>query len=256
MADWIVVANWKMYKTSREASAYLEEITPLLEGTSAKVFLSVPYTSIASAVKAAKGSGIFIGAQNMHDAREGAFTGEIAALMLKEAGAEFVILGHSERRHQFGEKNPFIHRKVIRALQDDLVPILCVGETEQERKEGRGEEVLREQIDKCLAGVPKEEAGKLLLAYEPIWAVGTGNAATPKLAEGMHAFCRECLGELFGKRKGATIPILYGGSVNADNVGSFAAQKNIDGVLVGGASLTPESLAQIVTNSKRTKGKQ
>ncbi len=243
--DLIIVGNWKMYKTTREASAYLEEFLPLIEGANAKVFLAVPHTSIATAAKSAKGTPVTIGAQNMNDAREGAFTGEIAALMLKEAGAEFVLLGHSERRHVFGEQNEFIQRKVVRALQDDLTPVLCVGETAAERDDGKTKEVIQNQINECLEAIPKEEAGKLILAYEPVWAIGTGKTATPEMAQEVHAFCRECLTELFGKRKGDLIPILYGGSVNVKNVAVLTAQEDIDGVLVGGASLDPKTLAEI-----------
>ncbi len=254
--DLIVVGNWKMYKTSREAAGYIEELIPLIEGCKAKILLAVPFTSISSAVKAAKGSGILIGAQNMNDARDGAFTGEIAALMLKEAGADFVLLGHSERRQVFGESNDYIRRKVVRALQDDLLPILCVGETAMQREANETEEVLRNQLTACLEGIPKEEAEKIVVAYEPVWAIGTGKTATPKIAQEAHHICREVLGDLFGKRKAATMPILYGGSVKPDNAQELASQKDIDGVLVGGASLDPKSLAQIALHCKSKKGKE
>lgn len=254
--DQIVIGNWKMYKTAREASSYIEELLPLIEGCTAKVLLAVPYTSIASAAKAVKGSEVQVGAQNMNDAREGAFTGEIAALMLKEAGAAFVLLGHSERRHVFGETNELVLRKVVRALQDDLIPVLCVGETAQEREEGRTEEVLRTQITESLAEIPEEEASKLIVAYEPVWAIGTGKTATAEIAQEAHAFCRQVLCELFGKRKGAKIPVLYGGSVKPSNAEELSMQKDIDGVLVGGASLDPKSLAEIVHHCKRKKGKE
>ena len=249
--DLLVIGNWKMYKTAREATAYLEELFPLIRGCEAKIFLAVPYTSIAPAAKVAKGTEVVIGAQNMNDAREGAFTGEIAALMLKEAGAEFVLLGHSERRHKFHETDAFIGRKVVRALQDDLIPVLCVGETAKEREAGKTEEVLKEQLETCLEGVPKEEAEKVILAYEPVWAIGTGKAATIKIAQEAHAFCRACLGELFGKRKAGSIPILYGGSVAPGNASELAAQKDIDGVLVGGASLEPNTLAEIALHCSK-----
>ncbi len=246
----IVIGNWKMYKTAREAASYIEELIPLIEGCKTKVLLAVPFTTISTASKAAKGSPVLVGAQNMNDAREGAFTGEIAALMLKEAGADFVLLGHSERRHGFGETNDFVQRKVVRALQDDLIPVLCVGETADEREEGRTEEVLREQIEMGLEGVPKEESEKVILAYEPVWAIGTGKSATAKIAQEAHAFCRKVLGDVFGKKKAATVPILYGGSVKAENVNGLALEKDIDGVLVGGASLSVETLAKIVLNCK------
>jgi len=249
----IVIGNWKMYKTAHEAGAYIEELMPLIEGSDTDLFLAVPFTSIASAAKVAKGSAIRVGAQNMNDAREGAFTGEIAGLMLKEAGAEFVLLGHSERRKCFGETNEFIQRKVVRALQDDLLPVLCVGETAEEREAGRTEEVLREQITVGLEGVPKEESEKIILAYEPVWAIGSGKSATPKIAQEAHAYCREVLGDVFGKRKAEKVPILYGGSVKPDNVGELTSEKDVDGVLVGGASLDAQVLAKIVLNCKSKK---
>lgn len=243
-----VVGNWKMYKTAREATDYIEALAPLVEGCKAHIFLAVPFTSIASAAHFAKDTNVVIGAQNMNDAREGAFTGEIAGIMLKEAGAAFVLLGHSERRHLFGESHAFIHRKVLRALQDDLQPILCVGETLKEHESKKKEEILREQIVHGLEKVPEEEAEKLILAYEPVWAIGTGKIATPEVAQEAHAFCRSVLSELFGKKRASNIPILYGGSVKPDNVKNIVSQKDIDGVLVGGASLDPKTLAAIATH--------
>ncbi len=244
----LAIGNWKMYKTMREAVAYIEQLDPLIEGCKTRVFLAVPYTSIASAAACAKETVISIGAQNMNDAREGAFTGEIAALMLKEAGAQFVILGHSERRHIFGETDEFLNRKVVRALQDGLTPVFCIGETIGERESGRTEEVLKRQIELGLNGIPKEEAERVILAYEPVWAIGTGKTATAKLAQEAHAFCRSCLEGLWGKRKAAQVPIVYGGSVKPDHVKELVSQKDIDGVLVGGASLDPATFAQIIQN--------
>jgi len=240
-----VVGNWKMYKTSREATSFIEEFLPKVEGFTEELYLAVPYTSIASAASFAKDSSLVIGAQNMNDAREGAFTGEIASLMLKEAGASFVLLGHSERRHVLGESLDLIHRKVIRALQDDIQPILCIGETDKQREQKKTEDVLREQIESALKGVPKEDAGKLILAYEPVWAIGTGKSATPKQAQKEHLFCRSILAEIFGKQKANNISILYGGSVKPENTSELIAEKDIDGVLVGGASLDPGMFSQI-----------
>ena len=246
--DQYVVGNWKMYKTARESTDYIDELAPKVAGCKAKIYLAVPYTSIASAARFAKSTNLVIGAQNMNDAREGAFTGEIAALMLKEAGAEFVILGHSERRKIFGETDAFIHKKVVRALQDDLQPIVCVGEDLEERESGRMEEVLKAQVTHCLKGIPSEDAEKIVLAYEPVWAIGTGKSATPKIAGEAHAYCRECLIDLFGKKIGSHISILYGGSVKPDNAAKLMEQKEIDGLLVGGASLDPETFAKIALN--------
>ena len=246
-----VVGNWKMYKTAREATDYIEELLPKVAGCETNLYLAVPFTSIAPAASFAKGTPLTIGAQNMNDAREGAFTGEIAGLMLKEAGAAFVLLGHSERRQIFGETDALIHRKVLRALADDLIPILCVGETLQERELGKQETVLRRQIEKALDGVQKEESRHVLLAYEPVWAIGTGKTATPAMAQESHRFCRAVLEKLFDKRKAAAVPILYGGSVKQDNISELIAQKDIDGVLVGGASLDPSHFAAIASRVKK-----
>lgn len=246
-----IIANWKMYKTAREATDYIEHLLPLVRDSQSRIYLSVPYTSIAPASAFAKQTKIVIGAQNMNDAPEGAFTGEIACLMLKEAGAHFVILGHSERRALFGETNEFVHRKVIRALQDDLQPILCVGETLQERESGEMENVLREQITVALDGIPKVAITRIVLAYEPVWAIGTGKTATPEMIEAAHAFCRSVLTDLFGKKEANAISIVYGGSVKVDNVEQIMKEKNIDGVLVGGASLDAQSFANIVLQCKK-----
>ncbi len=239
------VGNWKMYKTVREAVSYLEELLPLIEGCEANLFLAVPFTSIASLALEAKQTPVAIGAQNLHEEKEGPFTGEISALMLKEAGAVFVLIGHSERRTLFGETEERIHRKVIRALQDDLQPILCVGESLQEREEGRTEEALKRQITSALQGVPKEEGAQLILAYEPVWAIGTGKTATAEIVQEVHLFCRSLLVHLWGKKVGGSISILYGGSVTPDNVAHLIAQEDVDGVLVGGASLDCLKFAKI-----------
>jgi len=234
-----------MYKTIEEALAFIEKIKPLSEQTPAKVMLAVPYTAIAASAEKAAGSHIVIGAQNMNDASLGAFTGEVAAVMLAEAGAGFVLLGHSERRKIFGETNEFINRKIERAIASSLKFILCIGETFEERESGKTEEVLRRQLSECFAGVKIDTAG-CMIAYEPVWAIGTGRAATPEIAEGAHHFCRTVLAELFGEAQAETIPILYGGSVNAANAANFIVEKDIDGLLIGSASLEPESFAKII----------
>lgn len=251
-----VVANWKMYKTARESTDYLETLIPKVKGSSVKIYLAVPFTSIATAAHYAKETNILIGAQNMNDAREGAFTGEIAGLMLKEAGASFVLLGHSERRRVFGETDPFIHQKLLRALQDDIQPVLCVGETAEERQKGKTEAVLREQLSIALEGVPSEDAKQVMVAYEPVWAIGTGQAATEKHIQEAHVFCRSCLEELFGAKTAQGIPILYGGSVKLENVAAIASTKEVDGVLVGGASLDPEILAEMISKIEAEKPKK
>lgn len=237
-----------MYKTARQAADYLKELFPLIEGTEVNVFLAVPFTSIHSAAQYAKNSKVVIGAQNMNDAREGAFTGEVAAIMLKEAGASFVLLGHSERRVVFGEDDALIHKKVERALLDDIQPVLCVGETADHYGKGKTEETLEHQIYTALEGVPKEEASKIRIAYEPVWAIGTGKTPTAAEIQKAHAFIRKCLVEIFGKKIAGGIPILYGGSVNGENVSKIAAEEDVDGVLVGGASLNPKAFAAIIHN--------
>lgn len=237
-----LVANWKMNKTVREANFFIESLIPELGMNGVHVYIAPPFMAIASSVQYARDTSIVIGAQNMHDARDGAFTGEIAAFMLREAGAAFVILGHSERRHLFGETNAFIHRKVVRALQDDLQAIVCVGEKEGEEPE----EILREQIMTAFEKVPAEESEKILLAYEPVWAIGTGKTPTPKQIQEMHGFCRKLLQELFGKKRGEGIPILYGGSVNVNNAVAISQEPDVDGLLVGGASLDPQKFIQMI----------
>ncbi len=255
----IVVGNWKMHKTALDAVHYVEAITPLLQGVESQIFLAVPFPSITPVAQAARKGGILVGAQNMHDAPEGAFTGEVSGLMLKSAGASFVLLGHSERRALFGESDAFIHRKVLRALQDDLIPILCVGETWEEREEGLTEKVLHRQLSSALAGValdtPDSAMGSeprkfqadgrvrynLMVAYEPVWAIGTGKSATPAMVAEAHAMCR----------KYAPVPLLYGGSVNGENASQIISQKNVDGVLVGGASLSPQTFAQIAIHCSK-----
>jgi triosephosphate isomerase len=241
----IVIGNWKMYKTAREAADYIEHLIRLTEGSPVGIRLAVPYTAISAAYQAARDSAIQIGAQNVHDAREGAFTGEIAALMLKEAGASFVLIGHSERRHLFHETDEWIHRKVVRALQDDLQPVLCIGETREERAKGKTEEVLKRQLQ-ALADISEKESDRIILAYEPVWAIGTGESAAAKQANEAHIFCRKALSGFWSKKKAASIPILYGGSVNGKNAASFIHEKEINGILVGGASLDPQIFAAII----------
>jgi triosephosphate isomerase len=242
----VIIGNWKMYKTAREAVDYIERLTPLIKDLPQPAFLAVPFTSIAPVVKASKGYPLEIGAQNMSDAREGAFTGEIASLMLKEAGAFFVLLGHSERRLRFGETDEMIHAKVALAISDEIRPILCIGETEGQNKRGETEAVLKKQLVGALSKIPEAGASLLMIAYEPVWAIGTGNIPDPQEVEKIHRFIRSILVDLFGKKQGGSVPLLYGGSVNAENARSFTQEKHIDGLLVGGASLNPETFSLII----------
>jgi triosephosphate isomerase (TIM) len=241
----VIAGNWKMYKTIDQALSFLDIILPVAPKCDCEVLLAVPFTIIESAAKKAEASPVLIGAQNMNDASEGAFTGEVAASMLKDAGAKFVLLGHSERRTIFKETDEFINRKIKRASEIGLLSVLCVGETNEEREGEKTREVLKQQLSKCLEGV-KYEKGKLMVAYEPVWAIGTGKAATNTIAEEAHAFIRGVLRELYGEEVANGMPILYGGSVNASNAATFLKEPDVDGLLIGSASLGAESFAKIL----------
>jgi len=242
----VITGNWKMYKTIEESLAYFHALLPLIQETKTLVGLAVPFTTIKPLSEASKGSCISIGAQNMNDASEGAFTGEISGRMLKDAGASFVILGHSERRRLFKESNQFVNKKVRKALAEGLRIILCIGETLEDHEGGKTQEVLMEQLSKSLEGVPPEAFSSIVLAYEPVWAVGSGYAANPQMAEEVHKFCRAFIGQSWGQQVADNVVIQYGGSVSPQNAKSYLDQPNIDGLLVGGASLSPETFSRIV----------
>lgn len=235
----IIAGNWKMYKTAQEAREFILELAPQVAKARLQVFLAVPFTALHAATLASRGTPLVIGAQNMHDAAEGAFTGEVSSRMLLEAGARFVLLGHSERRQYFHESNSFLNRKIKRALLDGLMPMLCVGETQEEREEGRTEQVLSTQLKEGLEGLKKEELSKIVIAYEPVWAIGTGKTATPEMAQAAHKFVRS--------QVGADLPILYGGSVKPETIAGLMQMPDIDGALVGGASLNATTFAKIIT---------
>jgi triosephosphate isomerase len=242
----VIAGNWKMYKTIPEALDFIEKLVPRIEGAAAKVYIAVPFTVIAPAVEKAKDTMITIGAQNMNDASEGAFTGEIAAKMLVDAGAKFVILGHSERRRLFSESSSFVSKKVRRALQSGLQPIVCVGESLEERKANKAEELVRDQLLETLDGVSRDELAQMIIAYEPVWAIGTGENADPEQAQDMHYFCRKVLADKWGEKVAQEVIIQYGGSVKPENAKAYMSQPDIDGLLVGGASLNVESFSKIV----------
>lgn len=242
----LIVGNWKMYKTASEAREFVLALIPEVTHSECRIFIAAPFTAIDAAAVAAKGSRISIGAQNMHDKREGTFTGEISARMLKSSGASFVILGHSERRQHFAETDSFICRKVMTALQEGLTPILCIGELLQQREAAEQENVLKFQLEQCLQGLDSAKAAHVVIAYEPVWAIGTGKTATPQIAQAVHRFIRQWLEERFGRECSEKISLLYGGSVKPDNTSSLMEQTDIDGVLVGGASLDVKSFAQII----------
>lgn len=248
----LIVGNWKMYKTREEALDYIKKLEEKVKGTSNEVVLAVPFTILHSASNAVKKTPeIKISAQNMNDAKEGAFTGEIAAKMLTDAGARYVILGHSERRRYFGETSEFINHKVKRALKEGLIPILCIGESKEENESGKREEVLRSQILEGLADVHLKDGKELIVAYEPIWAIGTGVHAGGKEAEEAHSFIREVLKEKFGDEIASHIKILYGGSVNPGNTKELLTGQNVNGLLVGGSSLDVNTFDHIINFNKQ-----
>jgi triosephosphate isomerase (TIM) len=243
----VIAGNWKMYKTQAEARAYFSALAPLVAGsTHADIIVAPTFTALSAAVEAAKGTAISIAAQNMHWESEGAFTGEISAGMLVEAGCRAVIIAHSERRQFFGETDESANIKVRAALAAGLTPILCVGELLAEREGGKTEEVLKRQFSGGVAALTAAEFSRIILAYEPVWAIGTGRTATPEMAAEAHRFLRQQAAASFTPERAAGLRILYGGSVKPDNIKGLMAQVEIDGALVGGASLNAEAFASIV----------
>jgi triosephosphate isomerase len=243
----LIAANWKMYKTPVQSQEFMKLFLPLVANHGRDEIVVCPsFTSISVVIAAATGSGVAVGAQNMHFADEGAFTGETSPLMLKALGATHVILGHSERRQYFAETDEIINKKLKTALQHQLIPIVCVGEVLAEREAGKTEEVLLRQTRGVLAGITASEAVPIVIAYEPVWAIGTGKTATPQLAAEAHSVIRKEVANLLGAETAANLRILYGGSVKPDNATALMNEEEIDGALVGGASLDPQSFAKIV----------
>jgi triosephosphate isomerase len=239
-----------MFKTTHETLAYVRELGSLLKDVSrVEVVIAPPFTSLTTASEAARNGPIAIAAQNMYFEAEGAFTGEVSAAMVKDAGAECVILGHSERRKIFGETDALINRKVLAALAAELVPIFCIGETLDEREAGQTLAVLDRQIKGGLAGVTGDQVAGLILAYEPVWAIGTGKNATPKEAEDAHRHIRGRLREWFGEAAADACRIQYGGSVKPDNIEALIALPDVDGALIGGASLKVQSFHEIIAKA-------
>jgi triosephosphate isomerase (TIM) len=243
----VFAGNWKMYKTQAEARAYFSALVPLVAGsTHADIIVAPTFTALAVSVEAVKGAAISIAAQNMHWEAEGAFTGEVSAGMVAETGCRAVIIAHCERRQFFGETDERANKKVKAALAAGLTPILCVGETLAEREGGKTEEVLGRQFVGGTAALTGAEFSRIILAYEPVWAIGTGRTATPEMAADAHRFLRQQAAIGFTPERAAGFRILYGGSVKPDNIKGLMAQVEIDGALVGGASLNPEAFASIV----------
>ncbi len=243
----VIAGNWKMYKTRAETRAFFDAFKPLSAGSKhCDIIVAPPFTAITAAVEAAQGTEVGIAAQDMYWEREGAFTGEISTRMLVDAGCRAVIVGHSERRQHFGETDAWVHRKTKAALEAGLTPIVCVGETLAERDANRTEEVLKRQFDGALAALTPAEFSRILLAYEPIWAIGTGRTATPDMAAEAHRHLRNLAAACFTVEQASALRILYGGSVKPENIKGLMAETEIDGALVGGASLDPNSFATIV----------
>jgi triosephosphate isomerase len=255
--EFIVTANWKMHKTVQEALLFVENLATTLSQSqeqnlsSLRICLAAPFTALypLGALIQKKGYPFCLGAQNMHEALHGAFTGEVSAPLLKEAGASFVILGHSERRQFFGEGNVLINKKILQALSQKLNPTLCVGETLEEREKGETQVVLKKQLLECLEGVSEEELPQLQVAYEPVWAIGAGKGAEPSDVEEAHNFCRAILAQKWGKIVADKVVIQYGGSVQPENTYLLASQPNVDGLLIGGASLKVESFSEIISRA-------
>ena len=243
----VIAGNWKMFKTQAETRAFFDAFKPLVSASKhCDIILAPPFTALAAAVEATRGTAIGIAAQNMHWEKEGAFTGEISARMLVEVGCRGVIIGHSERRQYFGETDETVNRRTKAALEAGLTPIVCVGETLAEREGNLTESVLKRQFEGGLAGLTDADFSRILVAYEPVWAIGTGRTATPETAADAHRHIRGLASARFSSDIASALRILYGGSVKPDNIKALMAQAEIDGALVGGASLDPKSFATIV----------
>ena len=243
----VIAGNWKMYKTLAETQAFFDQLAPLIFGVShCEIVIAPPFQALHRAVELAHGMGISISGQNLHWEKEGAFTGEVSAVMLREAGCSHTLVGHSERRQFFGESDETVNRKGKAAMSSGLIPIMCVGEMLAERDAGQTEAVLDRQLTGGLAGLTEADFSPIIIAYEPVWAIGTGRTATPETAQQAHAFIRSRVGQLVSSSAAQKLRILYGGSVKPDNIAGLMAQADVDGGLVGGASLDAKSFAAIV----------
>jgi len=247
----LIAGNWKMFKTVHEAVVFVKELRPLVKDIAdVEIVVGPPFTAIHAVAEAARNSNVGVAAQDMHWEREGAFTGEVSAAMIAEAGAEYVIIGHSERRRLFGETDAIVNRKTAAAITAGLTPIVCVGETLEERERNETLAILDRQIKDGLDKVTGEQLAELVIAYEPVWAIGTGKNATAAQAGEAHAHIRTRLRQWFGAEAADQCRILYGGSVKPDNIRQLIAEPDVDGALVGGASLDLKSFSEIVTGSR------
>jgi len=243
----LIVGNWKMNRTSSDSADLVKDIVSAIGRINGvDVVVCPPFTSLETVGKAIEGSNVRLGAQNMHPERSGAYTGEVSAEMLRSLFTSYVILGHSERRTYFGDTDAFVNQKVIAALKSELKPILCVGETLAERESDSTFRVVQTQLEAGLEGVNKDQATSIVIAYEPVWAIGTGKVATSEQAQAVHAFIRDLLGKLFGPSLAGKVRILYGGSMKPSNAPELLAQPDIDGGLIGGAALEARSFVQLV----------
>ena len=242
----VIAGNWKMNLNRKEAKALIEEVKPLVTGADCEIVVCVPFTDLETVGAAVKGSAIKLGAQNCHFANSGAFTGEISASMLSEMGVEYVVLGHSERRQYFGETDVTVNKRLLAALEAGLKVILCVGERLDDRELGVTTELVAMQTKIALTGVTEDMLSNVLIAYEPVWAIGTGKTATAEQAEEVCYSIRQTLSELYGAEKAESVTIQYGGSMNATNAAELLSKENVDGGLIGGASLKAPDFAAIV----------
>jgi len=247
MRKYLIAGNWKMNKTAAEGMDLVSEVGAVVgKQTDVSVVVCPPFTALESAAKVVDESNLLLGAQNMYPKNEGAFTGEVSPVMLRSLFCTFVILGHSERREYFAESDAFINEKVLAALESSLKPILCVGETLEQREADETAAIVTAQLEAGLKGVAKSQAENVVIAYEPVWAIGTGKTATPEMAQEVHALIRELLVKQFGEAAAAKIRILYGGSMKPGNASELLDQPDIDGGLIGGASLQAKSFIELV----------
>lgn len=246
----IIAGNWKMFKTVSEAKAFFEEIKGKAEVDGVESVICAPFTNLPALVEAAKGTSIKIGAQNLHFEDEGAFTGEISGRMLQELGVDYVIIGHSERRAYFAETDEIVNKKIHAAFKYGITPIPCVGEKLEEREAGQTKEVVKEQTVGALKGLTAEQAAQVVIAYEPIWAIGTGKSSTSQDANEVISYIRSIVSDLYDAETAGKVRIQYGGSVKPENVKEYMGQSDIDGALVGGASLQPASYIALVEGAK------
>lgn len=246
----IIAGNWKMFKTVSEALSFAQEVKGKAEVGGVESVICAPFTNLPALIEAFKGTTIKVGAQNLHFEDNGAYTGEISGIMLKELGVEYVIIGHSERRAYFAETDEIVNKKVLAAFKHGLTPILCVGEKLEEREAGQTKDVCKVQTEAALQGLTAEQAAKTVIAYEPIWAIGTGKSSTADDANEVISYIRELVKGLFGAETAEAVRIQYGGSVKPANVKEYMQKPDIDGALVGGASLEPASYIQLVEGAQ------